>query len=295
MPATLGHLGAQALITRAIMRGADIKWVWLGCLIPDLPWILQRIVRLSDVSPYDLRLYAVVQSSLVFCVVMSGFAACFSSAWRRTLTILTIGSALHLLMDAMQTKWANGVLFFAPFDWDVLNFGWFWPEAWPSLMLYGLGLGYVAYAMFRLPVSGADLRWPRGAVLVAALVLAACYAFAPLIWIPAAKAADVHYTDTLVDRPDRISKPLELDRALVWEQDPVQLRIWTGDMLVLSNVPRAASSVVSVKGHFTTANTLEVAQIHEHAGNRRNYASYIGLLVIFGWWFRCLIAARSSL
>lgn len=295
MPATLGHLGAQALVTRALIRGADIKWVWLGCLIPDLPWILQRAVRSFEVSPYDLRLYAIVQSSLLFCLVFSGFAALFSKAWPRVFAILALGSVLHLGLDAMQTKWANGVLFFAPFDWQVLNFGWFWPEAWPSLALYALGVGYTVYAVSRLPVSGADLCWPRRAGLAAAAMLALLYVLGPVVWMPHARAADVHYAQTLEKRPARIGKPLELDRTRVWQTDPVQIITWSGERLVVPNLQEVASNTISLKGEFTATNMIEVAQVHEHLGQRRDYASYLGLLIILGWWLRCLIAARSRL
>ena len=295
MPATLGHLGAQALITRALIRGADIKWVWLGCLIPDLPWILQRVVRSFDVSPYDLRLYAVVQSSLLFCLLLSGCAAFFSKASGRVFVILAMGAVLHLTLDAMQSKWANGVLLFAPFEWDVLNFGWFWPEAWPSLALYALGVGYAVYAVLRLPVSGADLRWPRRANLVGVALFALAYVVGPVVWMPHARAADVHYAKTLEERPERVGKPLELDRTRVWQNDPVQIITWSGERLVISNLMEVASGTISLKGEFSATNTIEVTQIQEHRGQQRDYASYLGLLIILGWWLRCLIAARSRL
>ncbi|MEL6524039.1 MAG: hypothetical protein AAFQ66_23885, partial [Pseudomonadota bacterium] len=114
MPATLGHLGVQALITRSVLRGADVKWIWLGCVVPDLPWILQRFLKFLDVSPYDLRLHAIIQSSLLFCVVASALFALFSRSFGRAFGILVGSAALHLLIDALQIKWANGVVLFGP-------------------------------------------------------------------------------------------------------------------------------------------------------------------------------------
>jgi len=67
------HLGVQGVATRAVLRDADLKWIYLGCILPDIPWILQRFVQvaLPSFDAYDLHLYVIVQgkrlSSFVFC------------------------------------------------------------------------------------------------------------------------------------------------------------------------------------------------------------------------------------
>ena len=68
MPNTLAHLGIGGATTRAVITKADLKWVYLSCVIPDMPWILQRTAHIffPQVSPYDLRLYVIVQSTLLF-------------------------------------------------------------------------------------------------------------------------------------------------------------------------------------------------------------------------------------
>ena len=45
MPNTLAHLGVQALVTRTLLPRAELRWIALGCVIPDLPWIAQRALR----------------------------------------------------------------------------------------------------------------------------------------------------------------------------------------------------------------------------------------------------------
>ena len=69
MPNTLAHLGVQGIATRSVLRDADLKWIYLGCIIPDVSWIIQRLVRyvIPNIDLYDLRLYAIVQASLLFC------------------------------------------------------------------------------------------------------------------------------------------------------------------------------------------------------------------------------------
>ena len=65
MPNTLAHVGAQGMATHEVPRDADHRWMYLGCVIPDLPWILQRIllVAVPGIDPYALRAYLVVQAS----------------------------------------------------------------------------------------------------------------------------------------------------------------------------------------------------------------------------------------
>jgi len=40
MPNTFVHLGIQTLGSKALLKGSDFKWIAVGCIIPDLPWIL---------------------------------------------------------------------------------------------------------------------------------------------------------------------------------------------------------------------------------------------------------------
>ena len=65
MPNTIAHIGAGGLLTRFLIRGADIKWVYLSCIIPDLPWIVRRLVLLgnADIAHYDLSVYSAIQAT----------------------------------------------------------------------------------------------------------------------------------------------------------------------------------------------------------------------------------------
>ena len=92
MPNTLAHFGIQGVVGGALLRSADAKWVFLGCVIPDVPWILQRVVRtvVNGVDPYDLRLYAIAQASFVGCLFLCGVFSAVSDKPRKVFTILTL-------------------------------------------------------------------------------------------------------------------------------------------------------------------------------------------------------------
>ena len=50
MPNTLAHLCVQGIATRSLIKDADLKWIYTGCVIPDVPWILQRVIRSAFVN-----------------------------------------------------------------------------------------------------------------------------------------------------------------------------------------------------------------------------------------------------
>ncbi|ETX12782.1 hypothetical protein OCH239_17100 [Roseivivax halodurans JCM 10272] len=286
MPNTLAHIGVQTLVTRGLMRGADIKWIWLGCIIPDLPWIGQRIVQAvrPDMSLVDLRLYAIAQSSLLLCVVLSAALALFSRARIRVFGILAGGSLLHLLLDAMQTKWGNGVVLGAPFDWTLLNFELFWPEHPLSLALTVLGCLVAAWTFLRAPPDTSDLCLPGGAGGMAAAALLTIWLLGPMLLIPGAERADLHHAATLRLGPtERAGRAIAFDRARVTGEGG-QAQVWSGETLSLTGHRPEESGTISLRGQFTGSGAVVVSEHHTHISGLRDYASYVGLILVAALW-----------
>ena len=122
-------------------------------------------------------------------------------------------SFLHLLLDTLQTKWANGVHFFAPLSWDMLNFELFWPESWPTYILTLLGLGYVGWAWrqgvetpFRIPHLSKSRKILCFLCLVTYIVL-------PVFLLDGPLGADNHFVRTIRDTNERPGKQVEFDRT----------------------------------------------------------------------------------
>lgn len=291
MPNTLAHLGIQGLATRAIMPGADLKWIYLGCIVPDLPWILQRAARplLSDVSAYDLRLYTIVQSSLFMSLIVAGAFSVFSSRPRRVFAILALGSLLHLLLDAVQEKWANGVHLFAPFSWELLNFGYFWPEDFPTYLLSTLGLLFFVIVWWRVPCGAADLLLPRGRALALGGILLLAYAFGPVVFLSGPEAQDNHSVKTLRARPERPGRAVEFDRvAYLHRAGGDVLRTFVGEELAVEGIKLDRSGRVSVRGRFVDPDTVLIVELHAHRSLARDLASYLGLTLVLAYWIRAL-------
>ena len=90
MPNTLAHAGVQGLATHTTVSEADLRWVYLGCVIPDVPWILQRAARvvIPGIDPFALWAYVIIQVTLLGCIVLSAASALLAQAFWRTWAIL---------------------------------------------------------------------------------------------------------------------------------------------------------------------------------------------------------------
>ena len=286
MPNTLAHAGAQGLATRTAAPQVDLRWIYLGCVIPDVPWILQRAahVMIPGVDPYLLRSYVIIQASLLGCIVLSAAAALLAQAFWRTWAILGGNAVLHLGIDALQTKWGNGVHFLAPFSWDLTNWGLFWPE---SAVTYGLtvfGLGYILWYWQTSLSRTLDLVWTRpfrwaglGGVLVVYFVL-------PFLLLQAPVEADTHYLETLQASGDRVGHAVAFDREQYLETQNSAFIEYYGGRVPIEPLEIEPPATVSLRGTFIEENKIRATAYHVHAGGLRDYASYLGLaLIAFIW------------
>jgi hypothetical protein len=286
MPNTLAHAGAQGLATHAARPDVDLRWVYLGCVIPDVPWILQRAahVMIPGVDPYLLRSYVIIQASLLGCVVLSAAAALLARAFWRTWAILGGNAVLHLGIDAMQTKWGNGVHFLAPFSWDLTNWGLFWPE---SAVTYGLtvfGLGYILWYGPSSLRGTLNLVWTRPARWVGLGGTLVVYFVLPFLLLQAPIEANTHDLKILQASENRVGHTVAFDREQYLETQNGAVIEYFGGRVPVEPLKAEAPATVSLRGVFVEENKIRATAHHVHAGGLRNYASYLGLsLIAFIW------------
>ena len=289
MPNTLVHLGVQGVASKALMRAADVKWIYLGAIVPDIPWIFQRAVRAfaSDSIAYDLRLYVIVQSSLFFCLLLSVALACFAQRPWRIFALLALGSLLHLLLDACETKWGNGVILFAPLSWGLMNFGFFWPESLPIAVLTAFGFVFFIYAWWRFPVVALDVALPRGRAGLLSVAAIVAYTLLPAALLSAPKTADNHFIGTLMERGERPGKTIEFDRVVYLQRVGRDVLVtWAGEELYVAGRRHDASGHVSIRGRFVDPRTVLIEELHPHRVRLRAWASYLGLTLVLLAWIR---------
>jgi hypothetical protein len=287
MPNTLAHLGAQGLLVRVWPRDVSTRWVALGCVLPDVPWIGNRILLagLPGIDADELRLYVIAQSSLL-CLVLLCFAlAMFARRWRPVAAVLVASGVVHLVLDAAQTKWGNGLHLIAPWSWRPWNFELFWPESLPTYVLTALGLvfgGWALRASLRQPLRAVRPPPPRVAI---ALLLFLAYLTLPAWLRGGPERADSHSFRTLRERDARPGRRVALDRVWMREDEGASalITLGRGEEIVVTGRTLGHSGRVSVRGHFADAGTLVAEDIHEHHFPR-DLASYLGLSLVALVW-----------
>ena len=281
MPNTLAHLGINGLLTRTLIKQADLILIYFGALIPDIPWIFQRIVPalFPKINLFDLRLYCVVVASLFFSAILSfAFANIFSDT-KRTFLIFSLGSLLHLLLDSIETKWANGVHLFAPFSWELYNAGFFWPENIFIYLLTALGFLYLIWN-WRQTINPSLQFSLSSSKLSLSIFLVMIYLFLPFLFMNNAEEANNHFVKTLRKYDNRPGKYFEIDRGK-YIDNPKGDRLATSfnEELKVVNLNLSKSEIMSIRGKFISKNEIQILEYHVHSN--RDLFTYIALLIIF--------------
>lgn len=293
MPNTLVHLGVQTPASRFFQKGSDFKWIAVGCIIPDVPWIVQRVLLISEsgVNPFSLRHYTTVQASLLGSLILCGVFALMAADSRKLFLLLAFNSLLHLLLDAMEIKWAGGVHFFAPFSWQMIGFNFFWPEhaVIVTLTVFGaLTLVYAGSREWNIPVALAADRMKYGF----ALLLLAVYFVLPFALASGPAAADNHFTGTLRDVEGRPGRYLELDRSPYRSSDNT-VAVFGGERLQVRGMHLPENATVSVRGRFTDRHTIHISAFHVHSP-LRDISSIAALMGILSIWLVALVKKRIT-
>jgi hypothetical protein len=293
MPNTLAHYGIQSLISKGVFRPADVKWIGVGCLIPDLPWIFQRLIApLHAVDPIDLRLYVIIQSSLVMSLIFAGALSLQVHRSTRLFFLLAFNCLLHLLLDPTQTKWANGTHLLAPFSWQMTNFGFYWPEQYPALLL--TLAGGILFPLFARKDRNREILIIAGRrQQLAGISLLALYCILPLFLLHIPLKADNHFTATL-RLEQRAGHRIEIDRQ-PYQAKQKTIETMSGEMLQLrgADLPRHDAKM-SIQGKFIDNHTILISKYHVHSP-LRDIFSLVGISMLLISWLVALFKKRIRL
>ncbi len=287
MPNTLVHIAIQAPLSKTIWKDIGLQWVAIGCIIPDIPWIAQRILfQLPVIDRFWLRIYVAIQASLFFCLILAAILCLFSKTPKKIFFLLGFNATIHLLLDATQIKWANGVHLFGPFFWTPIRFDLFWPDHPGNYLLSLAGLFVFLFYWKKSVKKGLLLCIPQKTRLGLSLFLLFIYLIGPLFLLNLPIRDNYLHTKTLQGVSERSSKIIEFDRASYDPQDK-SLRVFTGETFTLEgNLPPrkkdlsvSAKQVLSVQGQFLNPTTVDVKKYHLHGGYR-DWASYLGLFLV---------------
>lgn len=291
MPNTLVHFGVQGITGRVVFREVDIKWILLGCVVPDIPWILRRALSFSvdGLNPYDLHLYVAVQATFAFTLILCGFFAVLSKRPRLIFAVLAFNSLFHLLLDAVEIKWGNGVHLFAPFSWDLLTFALVWPDSLAIYFLTAFGLVYSVWILRYAALKPVGLSFSSPVRILLAFVLLVVYFATPLAFLQGPAAKDYLSVETLREFEDRPGKDVDLDRRPYTKGSTGDtVRTFAGEEVRVVGKQSTTSGAVSIRGVFMDSKTITAHDLHEAKGWLRDGASFIGLTISMIVWVLAL-------
>lgn len=286
LPNTLCHIGIQAPLNGIALPKSTLLWVIIACIIPDLPWIQLKLLLQTGVSnPYDLRLYSTAQASLLFCLLLSAGLSLLSKQSLRVFLIVSLNSLAHLLLDALQIKWGNGVNLISPLHWEFVHLDLFWPEYSGTILLTIVGFLYLLVYWKKI-VAGNPLEFSFHTVKCTfAVFFILLYYTAPIFILNQLEDADTYYIHTLRTVDERPGKPIKFDRAH-YAAEKKEVTIWSGEKIALTGELPKTSGRVSFSGVFLDSSTLHVKGHHFHK-DHRDVASLIGLIMA------CTLVAHS--
>jgi len=284
MPSTLIHLGVQGFSSRALVRDIDLRLVYLACVIPDIPWIVQRLINAMPlaVNRGELMLWSGVQSSLLFCLVFSAALALLMQRSVVAFAVLGSGCLVHLLLDITQIKWGRGAFFLAPATWQPISLDWLWPEHPLFSLLAFASLAFVLFTWRSIARHQGLFRPLAPPRLALAGLLVVLYTFSPGLMTGHLLAEDVYFSKTLAECEARAGKAIAFDRSrlLIDQQGKPLVELFTGEIVQLEGVAGVEGALISAKGTFTTAATIAVDHYHLHPPYTRITGSLVGLLLV---------------
>ena len=292
LPNTLGHIGIQAPLSKLLFKKAELQWITIGCIIPDLPWITRRLLlHLQIIDPFVVDRYTTIQASFFFSTTLAVAFSLFSRNPLRVFLLLLFNCLLHLLLDAVQIKWGNGVLLFVPFSWHMTQFNLFWPEHPVSYFITGLGLLYLLFSWRKSIGNGVELSLPATIGKAVLPLLLLIYLIAPFFFFSQSESANIKYLTTLQNKEQRIGKNIEFDRVFYTPYEK-SMKTFSQETILLTGQLPKQPSLLSIKGKFITINTIDVADVHIHT-LYRDWASYLGLFLIITLWINTFYKQKN--
>jgi len=297
LPNTLAHLGVAGVATRSVITAADLKWIYFGSIIPDLPWMFQRFAWMffPDINLYDLRLYVIIQSTLLFGIILSLALTSLSKEYLKTFLILTFSCLIHLLLDSLEIKWANGVHLFAPLSWKLLSFNLFWNESIVMYLITLFGLLYFLITFSKGIIAPLALELTKQRRWFMFFIAALVYFILPLFILNLPREADNHYVKTLENVDERPGKYFEIDRRPYrFEKGVGIINTFADEDIELQNMDLKSSETISIKARFINEKTAEVIDYHVYSVLFRDGSTYAGLFLIIIFWIFSFSKSRRS-
>jgi hypothetical protein len=209
------------------------------------------------------------------------------------LAVLGANALLHLLLDATELKFGNGVHLEAPISWRMTSFDLLPGESPVYLVLAAAGALLVAWELTR--ARNAILGFvPTSSRLAASAALIAAYLLFPLPFLGAVEDSGSYSVKTLREVEARPGRKVSLDRTAFHAAPGGGLvELWTGERVRATGAVPARDATVSLEGTFLAPDVLRIDRLLVHRQNR-DWPSYVALVLLAAVWTRPLLPPRRS-
>ncbi len=280
MPDLLTHFGATYLLFRPL-PWIDLRLLFLGALLPDLPWILNRALgKLTALDPISLFAYVIPFSTPLVVLLV---AACVALFHQRPLTcfwILGTAGLLNIGLDFLQTRPADAPLLLYPFSFRQYSLQWFSSGDIISYLAVGGSLVCIAFAL-RYSTQPTPFRLKNLGIVVP-LMFGIC--LLPLFTVEDLIAQNV-YALGFASQPEKWEGKLVSLEDPVVEPNVVEVSPSHGlRVQVMGDVQLQPGDGVTLRGYYRDGK-IYPEMIHRHRRGLRNLFSYTALLIFVAVWF----------
>lgn len=170
MPDLVTHFGTSYLAFRPFPWRVDPRLLFLGALLPDIPWILARVLRPMSLDPIALYAFLVPFSTPLVVIFLAGLIALLHERRIRCFLTVVIAGLLHIGLDTLQTRPVDGPILFYPFSYRQFSLQWFWPEDAVSYIAVA-GSAIVIVIAMRDPIPPMGFRFKNVGTVLASVFL----------------------------------------------------------------------------------------------------------------------------
>ncbi len=151
------------------------------------------------------------------------------------------------------------------------------------------GFAYLCLKLRQINAEGLKLNHTPGFTLAALSIF--LYLAAPFEVMKSLENSNSNYIKILKNHNSRVGQHIELDRAY-YSKEKSQIFLFSGEPLKIMGILPQRSSVISLKGIFTSTDAIESKSFHVH-NTYRDFASKIGLGFILAIWLYLLIKLKG--
>ncbi len=269
MPDWLIHLAVSYLISK-LLKIRDISLVLIGTLLPDISRVLAILdfFNLSATAYYALLMPLHSPFILVFLATATSFL--FKRPLRSFLLII-LGSAIHLILDQLQSAYYTGKLLLYPFSYHPFkSFNVFWADSSVALVLIVISFFILVYAIFDKNKKPLKFTHKKIRLTIFFLLIS--------LTIPLLTYNAFIEKDPYIQQFQNNNKELYFSYAVIISENPLILKEMDYEYEIINQIKVNEKDWISAKAD-RIGNKIFIKEYYKHNKYLKEGASVIGLIM----------------